>query len=162
MLFAAKINSLDGLRRERVSADDYGTGAAVADYLPDKSVTNELAVLTPYEVNFRCFSSELAGVLAGFGGSPYALLVKTINVEPSAGTAESAALAGAAAPAETPEAPMAQRFPGGVWPRPGAAGATLPHGLSGPKGGLPTVLDERQLKVTIGLSLVKLLPVPAK
>ena len=44
-------------------------------------MTNELAVLTPYEVTFRCFSSELAAVLAGLASSPYALLVKTINVE---------------------------------------------------------------------------------
>ena len=79
VLFQAKINSLDNLRRERVSEDDLK--GPQTDYLPEKSVTNELAVLSPYEVSFRCFSSELAAVLAGFASSPCGLLVKTINVE---------------------------------------------------------------------------------
>ena len=64
VLFQAKINSLDNIRRERVSEDDLK--GPQTDYLPEKSVTNELAVLSPYEVTFRCFSSELAAVLAGF------------------------------------------------------------------------------------------------
>ena len=79
VLFQAKVNSLDELRRERVSEDDLR--GPQTDYLPDKSVTNELAVMSPYEVSFRCFSSELAGVLAGFAGAPCGLMVKTINVE---------------------------------------------------------------------------------
>ena len=66
VLFQAKVNSLDNIRRERVSEDDLK--GPQTDYLPEKSVTNELAVLSPYEVTFRCFSSELAAVLAGFAG----------------------------------------------------------------------------------------------
>ena len=58
VLFQARVNSLDELRRERVSEDDLK--GPQTDYLPEKSVTNELAVLAPYEVSFRCFSSELA------------------------------------------------------------------------------------------------------
>ena len=79
VLFQAKINSLDNIRRERVSDDDLK--GPQTDYLSEKSVTNELAVLSPYEVSFRCFSSELAAVLAGFASSPCGLMVKTINVE---------------------------------------------------------------------------------
>ena len=79
VLFDAKVNSLDNLRRERVSQDDsYGLQT---DYLSEKTETNALAVITPYEVTFRSFSTELAAVLAGFASSPNALLVKTINVE---------------------------------------------------------------------------------
>src|SRR5205814_1738856 len=81
VLFQAKINSLDNLQRERVSADD-ATGNQT-DYLADKSVTNDLAVLTPYSLSFRCFSPELGSVLAGFASSPYGLLVKAVNVEPA-------------------------------------------------------------------------------
>ena len=51
VLFQAKVNSLDNLRRERVSEDDLK--GPQTDYLPEKSVTNELAVLTPYEVQPR-------------------------------------------------------------------------------------------------------------
>lgn len=80
ILFAAKINSLDNLRRERISTDDYKGPAT--DYLDQRSTTNELAILTPYEVTFRCFSPELAAVLSGFHSSPYCILVKAIDVEP--------------------------------------------------------------------------------
>src|SRR5882672_9594646 len=57
ILFQARINSLDNLRRERVSADD--TQGPASDYLDLVSVTNQLAVITPYEVAFHCFSQEL-------------------------------------------------------------------------------------------------------
>ncbi len=79
VLFQAKVNSLDELRREIVSEDDLK--GPQTDYLLDKSVTNEQAVLSPYEATFRCFSSELAAVLAGFASSPCGLMVKSINVE---------------------------------------------------------------------------------
>ncbi len=79
ILFQAKINSLDNLRRERVSTDD--SVGPQTDYLEKKSVTNELAVMTPYEVSFRCFSTELASLLGGLASSPYGFIVKTINVE---------------------------------------------------------------------------------
>src|SRR5208337_4542882 len=78
ILFEAKVNSLDGLRRERVSPDDSGAETA---YLDLKSTTNSLSVLTPYELTFRGFSAEIAAVLSGFANSPYGIVVKSINVE---------------------------------------------------------------------------------
>jgi hypothetical protein len=120
ILFQAKINSLDNLRRERVSPDD--AGGPQTDYLNEKSVTNELAILTPYELTFKCFSSELAAVLSGFGSSPNGIIVKTINVKSAppgaAGTvpgviatgADSGAAAAAAAAAQAQaDAAAAQR-----------------------------------------------------
>ena len=102
VLFRAKVNALENLRRERVSDDDFK--GPQTDYLTEKSVTNELAVLTPYEVTFRCFSSELAAVLAGFGSSPCGLIVKTINVEsaPAAPIVDTTGMLPAAAPVYTP------------------------------------------------------------
>ena len=187
VLFAAKVNSLDNLRRERVSEDD--NKGPQTDYLSEKSVTNELAVLSPYEVTFRCFSSELAAVLSGYGGSPSGLVVKTINVEaaPAVAASEQAPMPvtvimppANTAPAYTPppraEAPnsaaaaFASRYgigPGSRYnPRPApqapppqvyvqpAPGAAQPAS----KGGLPLVLDEKQLKVTLMLNVVKLVP----
>lgn len=198
VLFEAKINSLDNLRRERVSADD--SSGPQTDYLTEKSVTNELAILTPYEVTFRCFSSELAAVLSGFASSPYGFVVKTINVDP----------APAPPPSEQPVAPVVQyvyqqpvqnsalqsnpafeamqaqqrmmsRYglmgrggegalggQGGIQYRPlgtptapvyaPPAPGTPPGAAPGSKGGLQTVLDEKQLKVTINFILIKLLP----
>src|SRR6267378_1176537 len=63
ILFQARINALDGLRRERISGDD-ASGPA-ADYLGENATTNTLAILTPYELTFRCFSPELDAVVSG-------------------------------------------------------------------------------------------------
>jgi hypothetical protein len=150
ILFRAKINSLDNLRRERVGSDDLQ--GPVADYLDaaEVSVTNELAVLTPYEITFHCFSAELANVLAGFANTPHAFIVKTINVEP-AGGASSANLTGMMT--MSPEM-MSER---GMFVPPGMAQPTAPTAPT-VRGGLPTVLDEKQIKVTLVVEVVKLLP----
>jgi len=95
-VFAAKVNVLDGIRRERVSSDD--NKGPPSDYLEQKSVTNDLAIITPYEITFRCFSAELAGVLNRFHGDSHCLLIKTINVEP----APAGATGDPNAPAEMP------------------------------------------------------------
>jgi hypothetical protein len=225
VLFAAKVNALDNLRRERVSPDD--SGGPATDYTDRKSVTNELAVMAPYEVSFRSFSTELAAVLAGFAGASNGILVKTINVEPASSSALSADPMGTPAPYGAPPgyvppvmnpesragidaetAMMARRYgigggggaptmgtlggaggmPGGAppmmgelggaggglggvplrTPTPGyaqpyavppgtAPGYGQPGAAAAARGGLPTVLDERLLKVTLTLDVVKLM-----
>ncbi len=197
ILFQARINSLDRICRERVSADD--SSGPATDYLTEKSVTNDLAVMTPYELTFKCFSPELGAMLAGFASSPRGFIVKTINVEPAPPAAATEqplipAVYGTPQPqyvpptsAENPDmaARLAARYglggrgggrygPGG----PGLGGVGVPYrgpaapaqtyapqptypqpAATGPKsGGLPTVLDEKQLKVTLNLVVVKLLP----
>lgn len=185
VLFQARVNALDGLRRERVSADDQSGPAT--DYLGENSTSNALALLTPYEVTFRCFSPELASVLSGFASSPNGWIVKTINVE-VAGTLPNEVTAAVAAPViptyvPTPQpnpadtaAAEARRYgmnlgggPGGryggegrygsQYPKPYVAPpvAAPPPTATAPKGGLPVVLDEKQLKVTLQLVAVKLL-----
>lgn len=197
ILFNAKINALDNLRRERVSQDD--SFGLQTDYLSEKTVTNTLAVLTPYEVTIRSFSTELANVLVGLASSPHAILVKTVNVElaPTVAAPEQPA----AQPVVNPylqqynqmaqdamseqqrqanaQATFASRYGlgaaqsmGGITYR-GLGGTPPPTGYAPPpmispgapqpnKGGLPTVLDEKLLKVTLNLYLVKPLPIPAK
>jgi hypothetical protein len=110
VLFQTKVNSLDTIRRERVSDDDFR--GPQTDYLPEKTVTNELAVLTPYEITFHCFSSELAAVLAGFAAAPCGLVVKAINVE-SAPAAPAAAegIPGAMPPPAYPQTQVAPVVP---------------------------------------------------
>lgn len=177
VLFQAKINALDGLRRERVSEDDQR--GPQTDYIAERSVTNELAVLTPYEITFRCFSPELASVLAGFASSPHSLIVKTINVEPApaATPTDQAAAPGLTymppppiyvPPPSMPTAEAPMR-PGGFEDRYGLRGrrpppppvaqptyVPQPVTAARARGGLPTALDEKQLKVTIVLVVVKL------
>jgi hypothetical protein len=180
VLFAAKINSLDNLRRERVSDDDLK--GPQTDYLPDKSVTNELAVMTPYEVTFRCFSTELGAVLAGFASSPCGMIIaKTINVEtapaietPTGPMAPPMAVAQPFAPPPPPSAapPSRGRGEDAYLSRYGLRGRPRPAPVPQPvpvypqpmqvmpptanRGGLPLALDEKQLKVTLMLYVVKL------
>lgn len=192
IFFDAKVNSLDNLRRERVSQDD--SLGLQTDYLSDKTTTNTLAVLTPYEITFRSFSSELAAVLGGFASSPHAFLVKTINVELAPAVAASEATAPSVAYVMTQPNPMAQAMTeqqqqadaasafarrygisggggatqGGIAYRglnsgqPPPVYAPPPMGVAGgapaSKGPLPTVLDEKLLKITLNLYVVKPLP----
>jgi hypothetical protein len=135
ILFAARVNSLDGIQRVRVSDDD--ANGPQADYFDNHSVTNNLAVLTPYQVAIRSFSPEIAQVLAGFASSPHGFIVKSINVQ----------MAGAAA-AMSPETAGAMPPPSLAAPPPVAPG----------RGGLQTVLNEQLLRVTLVVEVVKLLP----
>ena len=189
VLFRAKINSLDSIRRERVSSED--SSGPPSDYLPDKSTTNDLAVLSPYELTFRCFTPELAAVLAGFASSPYGLLVRTINVELAPAAVTTDITTGAPTPTQiyVPPPVVASTVPnaqaeadafrrrygigsGRAGERYGEGGAPNPF-IPAPqpvptmvmpapasKGGLPTVIDEKQLKVTLMLHVVKLIPQP--
>jgi hypothetical protein len=178
VLFQAKINSLDNLRRERVSEDD--NQGPQSDYHDRKSVTNELAILTPYEVTFQCFSAELAGVLSGFANAPYGFVVRTINVEPAAPAAPTDTTTPVVFPTLTPnyvpnyppplprprlgrsdeDSAFQQRY--GIRPRPVAPAPQpiyVPQPIASPTSrGLPTVLDEKQIKVTAAILIVKLLP----
>lgn len=189
VLFAAKVNSIDNIRRERVSKDD-STGGNLSDYFEKKSVTNELAVLTPYEVTFRCFSPELAAVLAGFASSPHGIIVKGLNVEPAPAVATQteepmspmytgpmyvpSAGAGTDGQSGASAAAFARRYGLGAGARAGGrygAGPQTPVAPTTPqpmyvpqatvqpaRTGPQTALDEKQIKVTLTLSIVKLLP----
>lgn len=80
VLFNAKVHTLDQLRRPAILKDEGGT----ADYLTKKAVTNKnLIVRAPYDISFRSFSSELAGVLRGFASMDELVAIKTINIEPT-------------------------------------------------------------------------------
>ena len=89
ILFNAKIVSLERVKRASAGQDDGGGGSALTsllttptqDYLEAKGVTNQWAVVTPYEVTFQGFSSELAEVLESLIRSPHCFVVKTLIVE---------------------------------------------------------------------------------
>ena len=178
-LFQARINALDFVRRERVAPED--VNGPLSDYLNQKSVTNQLAILTPYQVKFRCFTPELASVLGGVSSSAYGFLIKTINVEPA--PAPEAGPEPSPTPVYIPQQPQGPIAPpsksredafraryglgpgGGRRPPPAAAqpvpqqvvpAVVVPAPAS--RGGLQTVLDERQLIVTLSLDIVKMLP----
>jgi hypothetical protein len=81
MLYAARINSLDGVQRVRISDDD--ANGPQTDYLDEHPVTAEWAELTPYQVTFRGFSPEIARVLEAVAESPHGMIVRTMSVQPA-------------------------------------------------------------------------------
>lgn len=129
MLYAARINALEGIQRVPISDDD-AQGAAT-DYIGDRPTTLGMAVLTPYQVTFRGFSAEIAQVLGVFATPPHGFIIKSIIVQP-AGAATAANPATALTPVPLPVAP--------------------PPG----RGGLQTVLNEQMLRVTMAIEVVKL------
>jgi len=133
ILFSAKVNSLDNIQRVRVSDDD--NAGPQMDYLAEASVTNDLAVITPYIVTFRSFSHELAQVISGFASSPNAFIVKAIDIDPASGVIAAS--------------------PDGTTQPPGASPISQP--VAG-RGGLQTVLNEQLLRITLRVEIVKLLP----
>lgn len=147
ILFASRINALDSIQRARVSEDD--VAGSQADYLDGHSVTNELAILTPYVITFRCFTPEMARVLVGFSASPNAFILKSINVQP----------AGAATAAVSAD-PMTAYYGRGVvgfegMPPPSAMPVVQP---AAGKGGSQVALKEQLLRVVMEVELVKILP----
>jgi hypothetical protein len=103
--------------------------AATGDYLDVMSVTNNNIIVTPYQATFRCFSPELANVLTSFASQPDGIVVKALNIEPED-------LAAADTPGGTTGTPAAMAI----------------------HGGLPVVVDEKKLKVTMLIDFVKIIP----
>lgn len=170
ILFQGRINALESLRRERVSVDDTGATAGQSDYHDHQSVTNELGVVTRYEVTFRCFTPELAAVLGGFASSPRGFIVKGISVDPAGGPATTVPTSAAPmpeamlVPAPQPVAPQpqfqgegAERFaPPAAAPRPATVYAPPAAARKA-----PPILNERLLRVTLVVELMKLRLPPA-
>ncbi len=153
VLFDSKILGLESIRRTPTSTNDV---SPVENYLTKKVTTNSVtsAAVFPYQVIFKCFSAELAGVLAGFVNSDPLYIVKSINVERAA--ADGAAAGLGAMPGMAPG--LASRYGMG----PGMAsryGITAPAATAPKPGEAP--LDDKPLRVTINLDVVKLPPAPA-
>jgi hypothetical protein len=156
LFFAAKINFLDSIQREIVSTNQ---DTNPSDYLTRKTVSTPLADLTPYQFTFRCFSAELAQVLANLATSPDGFLVESINVEPVATTDDPNIIN----PPNPVPAPQPIQQPGFQRGRPGfnnpppAMGNPAPA----PSGRPVTFLNEKPFRVTLLILVVKPKP-PAK
>lgn len=169
LLIAAKINALESIQRERVSSDDLA--GQQTDYLEMRSETNDLAVLSPYQITFRSFSPELAQVLCGFAASANGVIIKSVNVEPAAPTAADVATSPPVTyysppPVAVPTFPtprsaedgVGRGLPGRYDRGPSAPVATTPAPAPVASTAPRTVLNEKQLKVTMLVQVVKLLP----
>ncbi len=82
ILFAARVNDLIGIQRVRVSDDDAASGSQ-SDYIDQRPVTNDLAIITPYVLTFQTFTPELARVISGFATSTNPFILKSITAQPA-------------------------------------------------------------------------------
>jgi len=152
ILFDSKINELVNVKRVRISSDD---PPGSPDYLDNRSdETNQItgAVLSPYQVELRCFSSELAAAMEGLSKSAHGLLVKAplVDVAPA-----QPGMPNPGQPAPIPRVPNPlPPGPGGNPPKPGAR-PRPPGAAVAPKEGLETVLNEKLLKVILLIEVVK-------
>jgi hypothetical protein len=157
LLFDAKINFLDSLQREIISSNQDNN---LPDYLTtQKTVTTPLADLTPYRVTFRCFSTELADVLASLATSPYGFLVQSINVE-SVNSADDSTVMNPTFPQPTFQPQPIPQYRGGLgrpgYPPPGSPGAPGFAPAPAPTAGHNTTfLSEKTFRVTLMIEVVK-------
>ncbi len=176
LLIAAKVNALESIQRERVSADDMA--GQQTDYVDKHSETNELAILTPYQITFRSFTPELAAVLCGFANSQHGVIVQKLNVETAPASSYEASVAPPPTyytpPVVTPTQPnvprlgaeekraFAERYgkDSARFPMPTPAPVVAaPVAVAAPVSTAPrTVLNEKQLKVTMLVQVLKPLP----
>jgi hypothetical protein len=131
-LYAGRVNALESIQRVPVSDDD--TAGPPSDYLGDRAVTSDMAVLTPYQLTFRGFSPEVAQALEAFAASPHGFIIKTMSVLPANMN-------------NTPNgAPNGDQGNGAPAPMPPSNGAFV------------TALTEHELRITMEIEVVKLSP----
>jgi len=159
ILFEAKVPSLVSIKRAPAgSTETGGTGQLLTKKISTNSVLG--AVTYPYEVVIQGFSQELASVLTGLVESPDSLIVKSLNVERgNLETTSRSALVGMTAPGANPygmDPGLGRRFGlGGRYNPQQAVPQVAPATANRPG---EVVLEEKPLRVTLGIELVKVLP----
>jgi hypothetical protein len=128
LLFDAKINQLESVKRARVAGEAGSGSSAAEDYISETPRTNTDAgmIIWPYEIKFLAFSPELAQSLEGMARTRDAVIVRSVAVEP----------------AEAITKPVA--------PAPGTPGAKTNKVV-----GLETVLNEHLLRVIMKVDVIK-------
>jgi hypothetical protein len=142
ILYEAKVQDLKGIRRVPASSDDNNA----QDFMTDKkATTNEVAIVTPYELKFQGFSSELARVLDRLVQAKRCFIVRSVAVD-RAPDEQSAAAAAAAMP--NPMSRYGGRY---AMPQPQAPRSTRPANV---------LLDENKLLVEMRVDVVRLKEAP--
>ena len=63
------------------TAPSYGFGLTSSNFWDREIITNDLAIITPYEFTFHCFTDELARFLYGIAQAKKGIVVKNIAVD---------------------------------------------------------------------------------
>lgn len=161
VLYQAKVYEIMQVRRAMTATQDtIAQPTQPQDYLSKRAViTNDLvnAVISPYEITFKCSTIEMASVLEGLAHSSNGFIVKSVRVDPAeaAGQDADASNPSASISSAGVQAAMAARY--GRRGR-GGAGAFAPAaGVAAPvKKGPGIVLKEKPLEVAIMVDAVKL------
>ena len=148
ILYEAKVHDLKGIRRVPASSDDNNA----QDFMTDKKAsTNEYAIVTPYELKFQGFSSELARVLDRLLQSKRCFVVRSLAVDqaPDERTA--------AAEAQPMSSSLAMMMRYGRY-MPPTQPVQPPPRSNRPPG---VLLDENKLLIELRVDVVRLKEVPA-
>jgi hypothetical protein len=151
ILYAAKVHDLVGLKRVPASTDETG-----ADFITDKKAsTNDYTVVTPYEVTFQAFSSELARVMEGFINSKRCFVIKSVAMDKASSTGQPTQ--------QYMPMPGMERYGGRYGGRYGRAPMPPPVATApvAPARGPSVLLDENKLRFTLQVDAVRLKPEPA-
>ena len=147
IMYTAKIHDLKRIKRVPASSEDNNP----TDFIEKKASTNEFAIVTPYEITFQGFSTELGKVLDGLINAKHCFIVKS--------------LAASKAPADEPaaNAPMPMQMMNPMYLRYGARYAPPPPvAVARPQRPSNVLLDESKLQFVLQVDAVRLKPTPPK
>ena len=82
ILYRARINSLLVLKRVSISSSN-DMIVTFGDLLGSQVTNTPFGTVTPYKIEFKCFSKDLAAVLDGLARSSHCFVVKNIVVRPA-------------------------------------------------------------------------------
>jgi hypothetical protein len=153
-LFGSRILALNSIQRERTADDASLMGSSQPDYTDAISLTNGNIVIAPYQVTFECYTPQLGSVLSSFANYPHTIVVKTLNIQPADAAVGGMGGVGnygsqAGYNGQMPSNPYASQA--AAQPQPTVRG-----------GALPTIIDEKRLRVMMLLDFVKILPAQGK
>lgn len=78
ILYEAKVQDIKGIRRVPASSDENNA----QDFITDKkATTNEVAIVTPYELKFQGFSGELARVMDRMLQAKRCFIIRSVAVD---------------------------------------------------------------------------------
>lgn len=183
IMFNAKVRALESLQRVPAFQDEPRSADILTDRMTQTNSlsTNLSVVITPYRVVFRGFSSHLTEVMNSLSSAKEYYAVRQVDVEPSGGPMESPSMGAPGGTMTMPNmGPMGGANPmlptpgglnsGAFPPQPGQRPppAKGPVGANAPqpaKSSLTKVLDEKPLRITLMLDVVKVVrksPSPAQ
>jgi hypothetical protein len=158
IIFDAKINRLVAVRRSRLYSEEPVSQVDHHEMNPQVNQTVGIGS-NPYEVTVHAFTPELAAALESFYKSTNGLVVKAVQVEVAP-----VAVDPNAPPGAVPGVPPGGFTAAPTAPVPGALVRTLPPGARQPGAAarsqetIKTVLNERLLKITMIIDVMRTLP----